>query len=182
MDTKDPFIASIELQIAVDKALASIGNLSYSERHPELGRMKKCYVCGTRHRENEKKCEQVFTYTIHDYEYFRENDKGELVPDYRTCMRPDERATRGQVMGRQSFAKKRLKPHPSRIKLILIEKTRAIFSYLGFSLDDKAADFQENLQRCRVLAARDIRREREESDREYRRRADVSKRINKGLL
>jgi hypothetical protein len=178
----EEFIASIELQAAVDKALASIGNLSYSERHPELGKMFKCHICSTRHRKNEKKCEQVFTYSIGDYEYFREDDKGELVPDYRTCMRPDEKPTRGQVMGRQSYAKKRLKPHYSRIKLILIQKTREVFESLHFLLDGSKESFEANLQRSRVLAARDIREEREASDRAARRRADVSKRINKGLL
>lgn len=175
----DPFVASIELQAAVNKALANIKGLSYSERHPELGKMFRCQFCGTRHRKNVGKCEQVFTYSIGDFEYFREDDKGELVPDYRTAMRPDERPTRGQVMGRASFAKKRLKPHPSKMKLLFIQKTREVFSQLGFSLDDKAEDFREKLQRSRMLAARDIRRERELKDRAARERADQARRINR---
>ena len=189
----NPFNVSAEVQKAIDAVMESITHRSYSERHPELGKMIKCQVCGTRHRKNERNCKQVFTYSIGDYEYFREDEKGEMVPDYRTCMRPDERATRAQVVGRQSFAKKRLKPHPSKVKLLLIEKTREIFTQLGFSLDtgknvtkdfqptvsDTAKEFRENLQRCRVLAARDIRVEREARERAARQRADQSRRINR---
>jgi hypothetical protein len=178
-DELKPFNVSAEVQKAIDAVMESITHRSYSERHPELGKMIKCQVCGTRHRKNERNCKQVFTYSIGDYEYFREDEKGEMVPDYRTCMRPDERATRAQVVGRQSFAKKRLKPHPSKVKLLLIEKTREIFTQLGFSLDDKSENFRENLQRCRVLAARDIRMEREARERAARQRADQSRRINR---
>jgi hypothetical protein len=171
-----------DAQKAINAVLFEIADRPFSGRHPELGKMVNCQFCDSRHRKNERQCEQVFTYTIGDYEYFREDDKGELVPDYRTATRPDEKPTRGQVMGRASFARKRLKPHPSKMKLLFIQKTREVFSQLEFSLDDKAANFQENLQRCRVLAARDIRREREFKDRAVRRRADRSRRINLGLL
>lgn len=177
-EAPEPFNVSAELQKAIDSVMESITCGSYSQRHPELGKMVKCQVCSRRHRASQK-CEQVFTYRIGDYELFREDEKGELVPDYRTAMRPNERHTKRQVAGSAAFAKKRLKPHPSKMKLLFIQKTREIFSYLDFPLDDKDENFQENLQRCRVLAARDIRAERESKERAARQRAELSRRINR---
>lgn len=196
-----PFVISAELQAALDDAEKIIEGRTFSDRHPELGKMISCRVCGTRHRKNEKKCEQVFTYRVDEdnsnttrprlaYELYRENEKGELVPDYRTAMRPDEKPTQKQVMGAASFAKKRYHPHLSKIKLQFIQRTRKVFEELGFPLErveneeikDFNAKFQENLQRARILAARELRSERELRDRAARRRADQARRINRGLL
>lgn len=195
-----PFVISAELQAALDDAEKIIEGRTFSDRHPELGKMISCRVCGTRHRKNEKKCEQVFTYRVNEdnskapqrlaFELYRENEKGELVPDYRTAMRPDEKPTQKQVMGAASFAKKRYHPHLSKIKLQFIQRTRKVFEELGFPLErveneeikDFNAKFQENLQRARILAARELRSERELRDRAVRRRQDESRRINKGLL
>jgi len=157
-------------------------NRPFSQRHPELGKMINCQVCRSRHREHERKCEQRFTYTVNGYEYFRADENGNKVPDYRTCVQPNERPTVRQQVGRAAFAKKRFHPHPSKIKLQFIERTRAVFTRLGFATDSDKETFEKNLQRARVLAARDIRREREFSDREIRRRQDQSRRINAGLL
>lgn len=191
------FEVSEALQSAIAEATKAIGARPYSERHPELGKMVNCKVCGTRHRVNERKCEQVFTYRIKDYELLKENEDGKLVPDYRTCVGEGEKPTRNQVMGRLAFAKKRYNPHPSKIKLLLIERTRAVFERIGFYLLDVKSekfkaltpevqklvlgDFQEDLHRSRIIAAREIRKEREFSDREYRRRADQARRINLGF-
>jgi hypothetical protein len=185
------FNVSEELQKAIDSVTHDIKSRPFSERHPELGKMVNCQVCGTRHRKNERKCEQVFTYRAGDFEIYRMDEKtNELVPDYRTAVRPDEKPTKRQVMGTAAFAKKRIHPHPSKIKLQFIERTRKIFSELDFPLEraeneevsDFKEKFQKNLQRARILAAREIRAERELKDRAVRRRADKSRRINKGLL
>lgn len=193
----EPFKMSEELQLAIANATLTLQRAPFSKRHPELGKMVNCPVCSTRHRQHERKCEQVFTYRVGDYELFREDEDGNLVPDYRTALRPDEAPTRNQVIGRAAFAKKRFHPHPSKIKLLLIERTRAAFERIGFYLLDVKsekyknltpevqklvlADFQEDLHRARIIAAREIRREREISDREYRRRADQARRINHGF-
>jgi hypothetical protein len=192
-----PFNVSEEVRKAIAKALNKIENRPFSDRHPELGKMVNCKVCGTRHRLNERKCVQVFTHRIKDYLLFRQDEQGNEAPDYRTCTPEGERPTIKQIMGAAMFAKKRFHPHPSKIKLLLIQKTRAAFERLGFELvdekdeafmaltpDEKKAKvelFQKNLQRARVVAAREIRKERELSDREYRRRADQARRINRGL-
>lgn len=185
----EPFVVSPELQVALDFAEKTIQGRTFADRHPELGKMVNCRVCGTRHRLNERKCAQVFTYTIGDYEYFRENEKGELVPDYCTAIRPNEKPTQKQMMGQATFAKKRFHPHPSRVKLQFIERTRQVFEEMGFPLErgekeeikDFKETFEKNLQRARVEAARRLRRERELSDRAYRRRADEARRINHGF-
>ena len=144
-----------------------------------------------------------------DFEIFKEDENGELVPDYRTAIQPNmppyrlklitsSSPTAKQVVGRAAFAKKRHNPHPSKIKLLFAQRVREAFRSYGFYLLDEASDefkkltldvqeqvkknFQDDLQRVRVLAARKIRREREFSDREVRRRQDQSRRINRGLL
>jgi hypothetical protein len=178
----EPFKVSSALQAALTDATTAIESRSFSDRHPELGKMVNCRVCSTRHRVNERKCEQKFTYTIGDYEHFVENEAGELVPDYRTVPRAGERPTMKQTLGQAAFVKKRFNKHPSKIKLQLIERTRRVFLELGFDLDETAEVFQKNLQRAKVIAAREIRAERELKDRAARRRADVSRRINRGLL
>jgi hypothetical protein len=48
-------------QRAAEEALATIRERSFSGRHPELGKMINCQVCHVRHRENERKCVQIFT-------------------------------------------------------------------------------------------------------------------------
>ncbi len=188
--TLAPFNVPEELQKAIDAALVSIEYRSFFGRRPELGKMVNCRVCGTRHRVNERKCEQVFTYRIGDFELFRENEKGELVPDYRTAIRPNENPTQKQVVGQAAFAKKRFHPHPSKVKLLFIERTRQVFEALGFALEktekqtpkEFQEQFQKDLQRARVVAARQLRKERRLSTRATRRMQYTSRRINKGLL
>jgi hypothetical protein len=164
------------LQKAADAALATICNRSFSARHPELGKMVNCQVCRSRHRKNERKCVQVFTNRIGDYELLKEDEEGNLVPDYRTCVGEGERPTLKQVMGQAAFAKKRFRPHPSKIKLLFIEKVRVAFAEAeaffktnltaieDADLQLKIKEFydsksDEQLQRARVVAARQLRRE-----------------------
>jgi hypothetical protein len=198
-------------------ATAELRGKSFSGRHPELGKMVNCQVHGFRHRQFEfdptTKCEQKFTHTLKDkdgrkYEQFREEvvpvdeEKGvpesvTLVPDLRTAIHPDSTPTLKQVLGAAQFAKKRFHPHPSKIKLQFIERTRVVFNTIGFYLLDETSDkfkeltpevqalvqkdFQEDLQRARVIAARQIRKERRLSSRGGRRRQDQSRRVNRGL-
>lgn len=205
-----PFNISEEVQKAVNAALNSIEGRSFADRRPELGKMINCRVCGRRHRTvdstyNRKKksgikivgnvlgkCEQVFTYRTGDYELYRKNEKGELVPDYRTAIRPEEKQTRNQLHGSpraSNFSKPRFNPHPSKIKLLFVQRVREVFVKLGFALekteDQSKQEFQEqfqkDLQRARVVAARQIRKERRASNRATRRIRNESLRINRGL-
>lgn len=187
------FNVSEELKKAIEAANSTIEARSFSERHPELGKMINCQVCRRRHRATNvaykkkgkvvalhNKCEQVFTNRVGDYELFREDAKGELVPDYRTAIHPDSRPTSKQVMGRASVAKKRFHPHPSKIKLLFVERVREVFVNLGFDIDEKDKEvFSKNLQRARVVAARQLRKEYSLSSRRVRIMQDTSRRINR---
>jgi hypothetical protein len=181
-DELKPFEISAALQAALDDAKKIIEGRSFSDRHPELGKMVNCQVCGHRHRVNERKCEQKFTFRVGDYELFREDEKGKLVPDTRTAIRPNEKPTMKQMMGQAAFAKKRFKPHHSKIKLQFIERTRVIFQREGFDVDSDKETFEKNLQHARVLAARELRKERRAARKEIHKRQDTSRRINRGLL
>jgi hypothetical protein len=177
----EPFVPSAELLAAVQSAITDIMDRPYSERKPELGKMIKCQVCQHRHRAHIK-CEQKFTYRIGDYENFREDEGGNLVPDYRTAVHPDESPTKRQVVGAAQFKGKRIKPHPSKMKLLFIERTREVFDRNGYGLETTGEEFDKNLQQARVIAAREIRKDRR--DRRYAARyiQDVSRRVNRGLL
>jgi hypothetical protein len=190
-----PFVTTPELQAAIDAALAAVLTRTYAGRNPQLGKMINCQVCRSRHRKNVVQCEQVFTHRMKGddgktYMLLKDDESGEPVPDYRTCTKEGERPTMKQLMGAAAFKKKRFHPHPSKIKLLLINYTREAFETLGFSLKRNDKDstapeevlFQKNLQRARVVAARRIRKERRLRTRATNRQADKSHRINKGLL
>lgn len=191
---EEPFVPTPELLAEIVAATKILRNRPFSQRHPELGKMINCQFCNTRHRANERKCEQKFTNVVGDFEYFREEETkdGEtiLVPDLRTAIRPDEKPTKRQVNGAAYFHKKRHHPHPSKIKLQFIERTRAVFEAEGFSLEKTEGQtveefntqFQKDLHRARIGAARQLRKERRFSSRAVRRVQDTSRRINKGLL
>ena len=164
-------------------ALSAVQGRSFSARHPELGKMKNCQVCGERHRVNERKCEQKFTNRVGDYEFFREDEKGELVPDYRTAIPADAKPTMKQIVGAAQFSKKRIHPHPSKIKLLLIERVRIIFQNMGFNLENEDKEqFKKDLHTARVLAARELRKERRLKTWHTNTRQHESRRINRGLL
>jgi hypothetical protein len=69
---------------AIAKLREDIAERSFSGRHPELGKMKKCQICGLRHRSSIVCKENV------------------LVPTAQT---------RKGVFGAAQFAKKRVRPH-----------------------------------------------------------------------
>jgi len=158
---------------------------------------------------DEKGCQQRFSFTVggrekggvNQYTQYREEEQAngevEVTPDYRTAVPQNSKPTMKQIVGAAAFAKKRFRPHLSAVKLLFVERTREVFEKEGFYLLDVTSEkfraltpevqkqtqknFQEDLQRARVIAARQIRRERELGDREVRRRQDQSRRINRGL-
>lgn len=86
----------------VEQALKAISERSFSGRHPELGRMVNCQICGLRHRQNERKCEQKFATETKQGEPLQ----GELVPPEGLTQ-----LTKKQVYGAKLFAKRRTRPH-----------------------------------------------------------------------
>src|SRR5271157_976154 len=199
LEEGEPEFKSTASPEQIATALVEVRGRSFSGRHPELGKMIKCRICGLRHRQNERKCEQQFTYSVKDkdgrkYEQFREqteeeqkgkndSEKDTLVPDLRTAISLNRKPTMKQFLGAAQFAKKRWHPHHSKIKLQFIERTRVMYDQLKFvwNLLGTPNTTTSKLQRARVYAARQLRKEREFRDRAARRRQDLSRRINRGL-
>lgn len=204
----EPEFKSTLTQAQLDAATAEIAGRSFTGRHPELGKMINCAVCGLRHRAINK-CEQKFTYTVKDkdgrlYRQYREvegeNGEVEVVPDYRTAIPADEKPTRGQISGRpqrpNQFVGPRYNPHPSKMKLLFIQRVREVFEKFGFELVDsksdefkaltpdeqkaKAEKFHKDLHRSRIVAARLLRRERSAESRAVRLMQRESRQINRG--
>src|SRR5271156_3385201 len=154
-ETNIPFVPSDEVLTAAKDAIATIQARPSGKRHP-FGKMIHCHVCGRRHREVGEttfvehrdptgkkttaveqittKCVQKFTNIVNGFELLKEvedvDGNKSLVPDLRTFGTDGERPTLKQVMGSKSVAGKRIKAHPSKMKLLFIEKTREAFDDL----------------------------------------------------
>jgi hypothetical protein len=195
-----PFVPSEEVLKAAESALATIQLRPSGQRHP-FGKMINCKVCGERHREVGQttygikkgtieqittKCVQKFTNRIGDYELLKEQEDAEgnitLVPDYRTAATEGMRPTIAQIMGRKVVAGKRIKVHPSKMKLLFIEKTREAFADLGFDIEESDKEqHSKNLQAARELAAKRIRAAHKAAKTVRRAHTQHSRRINAGL-
>jgi hypothetical protein len=100
---------------------------SFSDRHPELGKMKKCQICQTRHR-TAHVCTQKFATGTHDTR--PEGEKTLLIASQTTLK---------GVYGAAQFAKKRIKPHHSHRMLRLVQLTQDLFpKYYPEQIDDPA--------------------------------------------
>jgi hypothetical protein len=189
-----PFEVSEELQKALDKTLTAIEGRSFSERNSGLGKMIKCQVCGTRHRQHERVCEQKFKYLYTEEETDDTTSEVTTTDFFATAIPTGKQPTKRQVVGAAAFAKKRFHPHHSKIKLQLIERVRVVFERLGFNLEVKSEgtfekpeesesqkQFQKDLHRARVVAARQLRKERRNATIATRKRQDISRRVNRGL-
>jgi hypothetical protein len=166
-----------EVLEAASKALGNIATRSFSGRHPELGRMIKCQVCGRRHRDSQK-CIQVFT-----TKWFEEDlETGIVEPIFATAMSHDQKPTKRQVVSAVAFKAKRLKPHLNSIKLRIVERTREIFYKLGFTENVPPEVFQNNMKIAREAAELQLWVEHKQKAKKYRRQQDRSRRINRGLI
>jgi hypothetical protein len=116
----DKFVEAIKNTIAVTDALAAIKQRSYSGRNPQLGKMIKCQVCKTRHRENERKCVQVFATGRYDLREPKPlliaGQTPETAPDITVEAEIGRKNVRIAV-GSAVFNGKRKNPHVSRRKL-----------------------------------------------------------------
>lgn len=131
------------LKTAVEGFKARFEARSYSERHPELGRMLKCQICLQRHRSS-KVCSQKFATRCHDPA--PEGEKKLLIASQTTI--------RG-VWGAAGFAKKRRKPHHSHWTLRLVQLTQDLFPKY---YPDQIADPAEAMKAARGEAQHVLRR------------------------
>lgn len=204
----EPEFKSTLTQAQLDAATAEIVGRLFSGRHPELGKMINCVVCGLRHR-TANKCVQNFTYTVKDkdgrsYQQYREveeNGEVKLTPDYRTAIPANEKPTRRQISGPpqrpNQFVGPRHNPHYSKIKLQFIERVRAVYdAWYSFFQANLArvtnedlhkkveetynSQFKDRLHSARIVAARQLRKERREGSRAVRLMQRESRQINRG--
>jgi len=165
-----------EVLEAASSALDSIASRSFSGRHPELGKMIKCQVCGRRHRDSQK-CIQAFT-----TKWFEEDlETGIIESIFATAAPHDQKPTKRQVAGAAAFEGKRLKPRLNSKDLRVVERTREIFFKLGFTEDVEPEIFQKNLKIAREAAELQLWVEHKQKAKKYRKQQDRSRRINRGF-
>lgn len=104
---------------AIKRLREEIHDRSFSQRHPELGKMMNCRVCDTRHRASQV-CHQRFVVEL-------------TPPEGLTGL------TKNQIYGRAMFAKKRVLQHHSHRLLEIVRLTREIFPKYETRLEPEAA-------------------------------------------
>lgn len=186
----------------IQQALAGIRGRSFSGRNPHLGKMIKCQFCNRRHRESNviisqsvtvadsvvvrkqtvtilPGCGQVFTYVKNGYEYFRDGKDGEKVPDYRTAIDPDFKPTPRQEVGSAVFKGRRINRHFNKKQLQLVERTRKVFSDMGFK-ETKGEQAEKNMDIARKEARHLLHREGRNHAKKKRDQQKRSRKINRG--
>lgn len=118
---------SEEVQKAIAHLMEERKFKSFSQRHPELGKMIKCQICLRRHRSSQV-CRQMFSVGTHDTRPLLE--KTVLI-----C----QTNTRKGMHGAKAFEKKRRNPHHSHRLLLLVQMTQKLFpKYYPKQIDDPA--------------------------------------------
>ena len=176
MDSEQTFKpVSSEVLKLIGKVIENVQHKSYAQRHPELGKMMNCQVCGRRHFSSQV-CKQRFA-----VRHIEEDvETGERTVVYATAIPADKKPTRNQVLGAKMFKGRRIKPHVSRTKLMMIEKVRKLLENVEINLDSK--EFQDQLKLARKMAEREIRHQDHIKADRLRRQQDLSRRINRGLV
>jgi hypothetical protein len=163
---------SPEAQAAADKALKAIHDRPYAARHPELGKMFNCQVCGQRHRSSFV-CAQKFEVLAEDEDL----ETGEKTAIYATAIPADGKATPKQVVGAAAFNKKRRLRRPNPNDLQIVEITRRVYGRTDYD-SDKPEDVAF-MQECRLEAVREIRAKRKAKAKAYRKMQKASRRTNR---
>jgi len=149
-----------ELNDAVAQFLEIRRNGSYSERHPELGKMINCAVCNRRHR-SAHVCVPIYGRTLGHI-----NEKGELIPD-----------TKRQANGAAAY-KGRVLKHRNAWGLQVLERTLLIFRDQKPFLPDTSDDELGRQSLSRALNEK--RRERAARRKKLLTITKRSRRINRG--
>lgn len=179
------FQVSPEALVAADKARKELRSRSFSGRNPQLGKMMNCSVCELRHRVTPNaegkfvtSCVQKFKLLHYEQEF--NDETNEWGPEQKILAQAAQNTKRG-ILGAAQFKGKRIKVHPSKIKLLLVERTREVFADRGFSLDGDPETVNSNLKKARAIAARYIRRDRKRAKQPIKHIQQHSRRINRGL-
>jgi hypothetical protein len=136
---------------AIAKLREDIADRSFSGRHPELGKMVNCKICGLRHRSSIV-CKEIV-----------------VIPTAQT---------RKGVYGSAAFAKKRIKPHHSHGLLQLVQLTQDLFwkYYPGQITDPEKA-----MRVARGEARNTLLRKNQQRSQKLEQMKKTSRHINRGL-
>jgi hypothetical protein len=152
MSEEQKFDVRQEVAQAIAKFREALPERSFSGRHPELGRMINCKVCGRRHRAIPECVERV------------------LIPTAKT---------RKGALGAATFVKKRLQPHHSHRLLRLVQLTQDLFSKY---FPEQISDPQKAMQAARGEAKAVQRRAYAETRAALQRQQHKSRQINWNLI
>jgi hypothetical protein len=137
---------------AIAKFRQSLLERSFSGRHPELGRMMKCQICGLRHRAVTECVERV------------------VVPTAKT---------RKGVLGAARFAKHRTSPHHSARLIRLVQLTQDLFPKY---FPEQISDPQKAMEAARGEAKVQIKRIYATTRAKLQQQQHRSRQINLGLV
>lgn len=136
---------------AIQKFRDDYEHKSYSQRHPELGKMVNCRICGLRHRSIQV-CQQRIIVS---------------VPQ-----------TRKGIYGAAAFAKKRVRPHHSHRLLRIVETTQNLFPKY---YPDQIKDAEKAMLAARGEAVKTLVKAEKKQRKVVRQRQQESRKINRGL-
>lgn len=133
---------------------------SYSERHPELGKMVDCWVCDRRHRSSIK-CEP-------QYSVNRWTKEVMIAPK-----------TRKGVNGAAQFKGKRILPHRNQMTQLVTARANALFNA---AVERAGQVWQPDFARYVRQALQEIRAKREARRYLKHQQQKTARRINFGLI
>ena len=136
---------------AIAKLREDISERSFSGRHPELGKMFNCQICGLRHRSSIICKENI------------------VVPTAQT---------RKGVYGAAAFAKKRIKSHHSHGLLQLVQLTQTLFPKY---YPDQINDPEKAMHAARGEARNTLMRKNRQRSQKLEQMKKDSRQINRGV-
>ena len=137
---------------------------SFSQRHPELGKMVNCQFCSRRHRSSIV-CQQVFTTVVN------------CGPNEKTVEPRLAPKTRRGVNGAQAFAKKRINPHFSNKRLELVQLTQDLFPKYFPRIEEPEKAMKAARGEAQAILSRKSRARR----RVIVKQQDISRKANRSL-
>ena len=137
---------SPEAIAAAEAATKEIQGRSFSGRHPELGKMINCQVCGERHRKEERKCVQKFKELWIDEDL----ETGELTKVVATVPLHNQspRNPLKTIFGAAQYKGKRKRHRPTVKERRLVEMTRTLYP----AFEGIASEEQKQMEMARKLA------------------------------
>jgi hypothetical protein len=148
MNIPEGFTTDLVTAHAIAKFREEFENRSFSGRHPELGKMVNCKICGLRHRSVQVCQERIAVPTAE---------------------------TRKGIYGAAQFAKKRIRPHHSHRRLRIVEMTQDLFPKY---YPDQISDPSNAMKAARGEAVQTLVRAEKKVRKAARQRQQESRKVN----